>query len=157
LALLAAKESFKMTVSTIRIEISETDFRHKLKQDPNWSSLSIDYLLEITDSLYLIDLEVSDIGAVEPFLNEISQNNELDQAPFAEKYFDSSGLAKLVYENEFDTFPSEELKDRGHVRCYMHYFDPLLKLEFGEKSLPLPAATPMPNWLQDAMPYTPPN
>jgi hypothetical protein len=140
-----------------RMEISKADIKRNLERDPFWTSLSIDYVLDITDSLYLVDLEVSDIGIVEPILIETSQDNDQGQAPFAEKYFDRTGRIALEYENECNSFPSEDIEDRGHVRFYMHYFDPQIELKFGDKSLPLPAATLMPNWLRDLMPYKPPN
>lgn len=140
-----------------RVNISEKDIQEQLQLDPDWTSLTLDYLLEITESLYLVNLKTSDIGVIDIQLSGVTQDNEHGQAPFAEKYFDSIGENLLKFENEYDTRPSDSQHVPGHVRFYMHYFDPDLELEFGNKMLALPKPSPLPGWLAKLMPYQPPN
>jgi hypothetical protein len=140
-----------------KVKISEGDISVNLARDPNWTSLTIDYLLEITENLYLIDLKVSDLGLIDDMLMEVTQENEHEQAPFAEMYFEITGKTPLKYEDKYDSHPPEGFKEAGHVRFFMHYFDPNLELEFNGEKLLLPAPTPLPMWLKAIMPYQPPN
>jgi hypothetical protein len=139
-----------------RINISVADVQQRLSEDPHWTSLTLDYLLDITGSLYLIDLGVRDLGASKLVINEITQDNDMGQAPFGEQYFlDGSHAPILNVYNMPD--PGNDNTSPGHVRFFMHYFNPDLGLKIGDETLPLPVETSAPDWLLSAMPYQPPN
>jgi hypothetical protein len=140
-----------------KVSITELDIQKHLQLDPDWTSLTLDYLLDITKDLFLIDVKTSDIGVIDIQLLDVTQDNEQGQAPFAEKYFDETGKNLLVFKNQYDLCPSDDSQESGHVRFYMHYFDPDMDLEFGDKMLSVPKQTPLPDWLRELMPYRPPN
>jgi len=141
-------------VAIHQIFVTEQDVRRKLALDPDWTSLSMDYLLDITSNLFLIDVACSDIGIVKPQLSDTTQNNGAGQGPWNARFFDPSGM-KLIGRDGYAV--AEDTHGDGRVRFHMHYFDPCLELQFGDFPLELPKATPAPDWLNEVMPYEPPN
>jgi hypothetical protein len=151
-------EKQQVSVAAIhRVSITESDIQKHLQLDPHWTSLTLDYLLDITKDLFLIDVKTGDIGVIDIQLSDVTQDNEHGQAPFAERYFDKTGKKLLVLENDYDHCPPDHNQEPGHVRFYMHYFDPDMDLEFGGKMLRVPKPTPFPDWLRELMPYRPPD
>ena len=137
--------------------ITKEDLRQRLDNDPNWSSLTWDYLVELIERLYVIDVAVSDVGTIPVFINDITQDNDEGQAPFLEMYFDESGEEQLYANQTIMLEPPEEDSFPCRLRFFLHYVDPSSALEVLDIKLSLPAPTPLPRWLADKMPYEPPN
>ena len=141
-----------------RVEISEGELRKKIGDDPNWTALSWDYLLDLVEKLYIFDVWFSDAGIVPQLLMETTQANDQGQAPYDEKYFDEDGLELLFADMEpYLREPALDAEHACRVKFFLHFADTTSPLEIGERSYALPATTPLPQRLRDLMPYQPPN
>ena len=141
-----------------KVDISQDELRHKIEEDPHWTSLSWDYLLELVEKLYIFDVRFSDAGVVPRLLMETDQDNDQGQAPFLERYFDDGGRQELFTELE----PHKREPPAGasypcRVRFFLHFADEKAPLDIAGRHVGLPDATPLPAWLRDLMPYQPPN
>ena len=77
------------------VAVTREDIVARLAANPNWTSLSLDYLLDITRDLYLIEVATDDLGVVGAQLIDVTQDNEHGQAPWDERYFDTTGTRIL--------------------------------------------------------------
>jgi hypothetical protein len=141
-----------------KVDISQDELRHKIEEDPHWTSLPWDYLIELVEKLYIFDVRFSDAGMVPHLLMETDQVNDQGQAPFLERYFDDGGQKELFTDLEqYEREPPMAATYPCRVRFFLHFADEESPLDIAGKRLELPDATPLPNWLRDLMPYQPPN
>ena len=140
-----------------RVEITPDEFRQKIADDPDYTVLDWDYLISITERLYLFDLWVSDIGTVPTFISAITQDNGEDQAPYDERYFDETGQNQLLTEQSYMPTPPETADFPCRLRFFLHFVDLDADLVVADKQQELPNPSPMPELLKKIMPYQPPN
>ena len=132
------------------LEMTAHELRRKMSQNPDYTTYTFDFALSQFRYLYLIEVKVSNAGAICSFINEISQKTGNEQAPYDESYFDESGSRKIDEPDENSTTPCR-------LCFYLHFVDLAVPLEIAGKSVPLPTPSSMPKRLAEVLEYEPVN
>jgi hypothetical protein len=144
-------------VALYKVEFTLEEIQARKLANPHWTALTDDYLVELVEKLYIVDLSVSNVREAYNVIGDITQDNNCDQVPFHELYFDETGETNLYPEQVFMPEPPEDAVFPGRLRFFLHYVDVDLPLLVNDIELHFPLPKSMPNKLAQLMPYNPPN